>query len=159
MDDITIWAQAPGIRSIKPYVAKISEPNPNLAWQVENRFEPGKRLPLSTFPKSKMYGQPLKVTQSVKFLGVLIDNPLNMKLHVEHIERAFLISKMRITRLNSINATLLICLYKIFTRPCTNYACTALTTLNKTPRQKLKIIQNSCLCYAKKAVDWTSFFL
>ena len=60
-----------------------------------------------------MYGQPLKVTDSVKFLGVHIENHLSMKLHVEHIERASIISRMRITRLNSINATLLIHLYKI----------------------------------------------
>ena len=34
-----------------------------------------------------MYGQHLKVTESVKFLGVHIDNHLSMKLHVEHIEK------------------------------------------------------------------------
>ena len=79
-----------------------------------------------------MYGQPLKVIQLVKFLEVHTDDHLNMKLHVEHIERASLISRMRITRLNSINATLLICLYKVFTKPNMDYACTALTELNKT---------------------------
>ena len=59
-----------------------------------------------------MYGHPLKVTDSVKFLGVHMDKHLNMKQHIEHIERASLISKMRITRLNSINAALLIFHYK-----------------------------------------------
>ena len=62
---------------------------------------------------------------------------------------------MRITKLNSINATLLICLYKIFTRPYMDYACTALTALNKIQRQKLEVIQNCCLCYARRAVDST----
>ena len=55
-----------------------------------------------------MYRHPLKVTDSVKVLGVHIDNHLSMKRHVEHIERASLISTMRIARLNSINPTLLI---------------------------------------------------
>ena len=50
-----------------------------------------------------MYGQPLKVTESVKFLGVHIENRLTMNLHVEHIERVSLISRIRITRLNSTN--------------------------------------------------------
>ena len=63
---------------------------------------------------------------------------------------------MRITRLNSINATLLIRLYKIFTRPYMDYACTALAALNKTQRQKLDLIQNRCLRYARRAVDSTN---
>lgn len=50
-----------------------------------------------------MYGQLLKVTESVKFLGVHIENHLTMNLHVEHIERVSLISRIRITRLNSTN--------------------------------------------------------
>ena len=62
---------------------------------------------------------------------------------------------MRITRLNSINAALLIRLYKIFTRPYMDYACTALSVLNKTQRQKLEVIQNCCLRYARRAVDST----
>ena len=89
-----------------------------------------------------MYGRPLKVTDSVKFLEIHIESHLNMKQHTEHIERASLISKMRIERLNSINASLLIRLYKTFTRPYMDYACTALTVLNKIQRQKLEVIQN-----------------
>ena len=79
-----------------------------------------------------MYGQTLKVNQSVKFLAIYIDNHLNMKLHVEHIERTSLFSRIKITRLKSIDATLVIRLYKIFTRTYMDYACTALTALNKT---------------------------
>ena len=63
---------------------------------------------------------------------------------------------MNITRLNSINATLLIRLYKIFARPYMDYACTALTALNKTQRQKLEVIQNCCLRYARRAVYSTN---
>ena len=63
-----------------------------------------------------MNRQPVKVTNSVKFLGVHIDNHVNMKLHVEDVERASLISRMRTTRLNSVSAILLIRLYKTFTR-------------------------------------------
>ena len=55
-----------------------------------------------------MYGHRLKVTDSVNILGVYTDKRLNMKQHIEHIDRASLISRMRITRLNSVNATLLI---------------------------------------------------
>ena len=55
-----------------------------------------------------MHGHPLKVTDSVNILGVYTDKCLNMKQHIEHIDRASLISRMRITRLNSVNATLLI---------------------------------------------------
>ena len=102
-----------------------------------------------------MYGKPLKVTDSVKCLIVHIENHLSMKLHVEHIERASLISRMKITRLNSINVTLLIRLYKIFTRPYMDYGCTALTALIKKQRQKLEVIQNRCLGYARRAVDST----
>ena len=76
-----------------------------------------------------------------------------MKHHIEHIERASLISRMRVTKLHSINATPLIRLYKIFTRPYMDYACTAMTALNKTQRQKLEVIQNHCLRHAREAVD------
>ena len=101
-----------------------------------------------------MYGHLLKVADTVKFLGVHIDKYFNMKQHIEHIKRASLISRLRITRLNSINATLLIRLYKIFTRPYMDYACTALTALNKT-QTKLEVIQNRSLCYTRTAVDST----
>ena len=60
---------------------------------------------------------------------------------------------MRITKLNSISATLLIRLYKTFTRPYMDYACTALTVLKKTQRQKLEVIQKPCLQYARRALD------
>ena len=36
-----------------------------------------------------------------------------------------------------------------------DYACTELTALNKTPRQKLEVIQNRCLRYAREVVDST----
>ena len=62
---------------------------------------------------------------------------------------------MGITRLNSIKATPLIRLYKYFTRPYMDYACTALTVLDKTEIQKLEVIKNRCLCYARRAVDST----
>ena len=37
-----------------------------------------------------------------------------------------------------------------------DYACTALTALNKTQRNKLEVIQNRCLRYARRAVDSTN---
>ena len=49
-----------------------------------------------------MNDQPLKVTELLKFLGVHIDNHLFIKLRVKHIEREFLISRMRMTRISSI---------------------------------------------------------
>ena len=97
----------------------------------------------------------MEVTELVKFLGIHIDNHIGMKQHIEHIERASLISRMRIARFNSVNAMLLIRLYKIFTRPYMDYACTALTQLNKLQRHKLEVIQNRCLRYARRTVDST----
>ena len=161
-DDIAIWAQAPGIRSINLRLQKYL--NQILTWcdRWRIKLNPGKTH-LINFSQRKvikdtsitMYGHPLKVTESVKFLGVHTDNHLSMKQHIEHIERASLISRMRITQLNSVNVTLLIRLYKIFTRPYMDYACTALTALNKSWRHKLEVIQNHCLRYARRAVDST----
>lgn len=34
-----------------------------------------------------------------------------------------------------------------------DYACAALTAINKAERQKLEVIQNRCLRYARRAVD------
>ena len=106
-DDIAIWAQAPGIRSINLRFQKYL--NQILTWcdRWRIKLNPGKTH-LINFSQRKvikdtsitMYGHPLKVTDSAKFLGVHIDNHLNMKQHVEHIERGSLISRMRITRLN-----------------------------------------------------------
>ena len=95
----------------------------------------------------------MEVTELVKFLGIHIDNHIGMKQHIEHIERASLISRMRIAKLNSVIATLLIRLLKIFTRPYMDYGCTAMTTLSKLQRHQLEVIQNRCLCYARRAVD------
>ena len=98
----------------------------------------------------------VKIADTVKFLGVYIDKDLNMKQHIEHIERTSLISRKRITRLNSVNATLLICVYKIFTRPYMDRAYIALTNFNKPQRQiRGNSVQNHCLRYARRAVDST----
>ena len=129
-------------------------------WRI--KLNPGKAH-LINFSQRKVikessitvYGHLLKIADTVKFLGVHIDKHLNMKQHIEHIEKASLISRMRITRLNSVDATLLIRLYKFFTRTYMDYACTALTPLNKSQRQKLEVIQNRCLRYARRAVDST----
>ena len=123
-NDIAIWAQASGIRSISLKLQKYL--NQILTWcdRWRTKLNPGKTQ-LINFSQRKvfkdtsitMHGQPVKVTDSVKFLCVHVDNHLSMKLHVKHIERAYLISRMRITKLNSINTTLLIRLCKAFTRP------------------------------------------
>ena len=161
-DDIAIWAQAPGIRSINLRLQKYL--NQILTWcdRWRIKLNPGKTHVINLSQRNvikdtsiAMYGHPLKVTESVKFFGVHIDNHLSMKQHIEDIGRASLISRIRIARLNSVNATPLIRLYKIFTRPYMDYACTALTQLSKLQRHKLEVIQNRCLHYARRTVDST----
>ena len=79
---------------------------------MENKIEP-KKSHFINFTQRKViketliatYEQPMKITQSVEFLGVDSDSHLKTELHVEHIERASHISRMKITRLNSISAT------------------------------------------------------
>ena len=88
-----------------------------------------------------MYGQPLKVTPSLKFLGVTIDNCLSMNYNMEHTEEACLLTRMNIARVNSTNATLLVHVYKIFVRPNMDYSCISLTARNKTQIHKLEVIQ------------------
>ena len=68
---------------------------------------------------------------------------LCMKQHIEHIERAYPISRISIAKLNSVNNTLLIRLYKIFTRPY-------MATLIKLQRHKLEVIQNHCVRYERR---------
>ena len=108
-----------------------------------------------SYTSVSMYCQPLKVTPSVKFLRVTIDNHLNMKLHVGHLGRTYLVSRMNIIRPNSTIATLLILLYRIFARSCMDYASTVLTILNKTQSHWLEVIQNRCFHYAQRTVDCT----
>ena len=138
VDNIAAWVQAPDIRSINLRLQKYLNQILTSCDRWRIKLHPGKTHLINFSQRIvikgtsiSMYGQLLKVTESVKFLGVHTDNHLSMKQHLEHIERASFISRMRITRLNSTNATLLIRLYKIFTRPYMDYACTALTTLNK----------------------------
>ena len=88
-DDIAIWAQAPGIRSVNLRLQK--HLNQILTWcdRWRIKLNPGKTH-LINFSQRKiikdtsisMYGQPLKVTNTAKFLGVHVDNHLNMKLHM-----------------------------------------------------------------------------
>ena len=157
---IAVWAQAPGICSINLRLQKYL--NQILTWCARWRINLNvRKIHLINFSQRKvindssiaMYGHRLKVTDSVNILGVYTDKRLNMKQHIEHIDRASLISRMRITRLNSVNATLLIRPWKIFSRPYMDYAYTALTAVNKTQRKKLEV--NRFLCYARRAVDST----
>ena len=69
-----------------------------------------------------MYGQPLKVTLSIKFLVITTDNYLSMNYKMEHTERVCLLTRINIARANSTNASLLLRLYKIFVRPDMDYA-------------------------------------
>ena len=92
---------------------------------------------------------------TVKFNGATIDCHLNMKLLVEHLERTCVIGRMNVTRLNLTNTTMLICLYKIVVRQYMDYA--ALATLNKTQRNRLEVIKNSCLHYVKGYLILTVF--
>lgn len=65
------------------------------------------------------------------------------------IERAFLVSKMSITRLNSSSATLLIQLSKILVSLYMDFVCTDQIALKYHKNINLKyIIHNRCLCYA-----------
>ena len=82
-----------------------------------------------------IFGKSGKVTPKVKFLDVTNDNHKRMKYNVEHLKSACHKSRMNIAKLNSIIATLLIRLQEVFVRLYMNYACTALTTLNKKERQ------------------------
>ena len=52
---------------------------------------------------------------------------------------------MNFTRLNSVSATLMIRLYKIFERPNMDYTYTALNLFNK-----LDVIQNRCPRYSRR---------
>ena len=70
----------------QPYVAKI--PASNAKFSQRNVIKD---------TSISIYEQRLKVTKSIKFLGGRIDNH-NMKLHVEHTERASLIGRMRIAK-------------------------------------------------------------
>ena len=102
-DDISIWVQAPGIRSINLRFQKYL--NQILTWCDRWRIQlnPGKTH-LINFSQRKvikkisvtMYGHLLKVADTVKSLGVQIDKHLNMKQHIDHIERASLISRMSV---------------------------------------------------------------
>lgn len=143
-DDIAIWGQAPGFRSINLRLQKYL--NKVLPWcdRWRIKLNPGKSH-LINFSQRKVikdtlvsiYRRPLKVNESPKFLFVHVDNHIKtMKLHVEHTEW----HPLRITWLNSIKTALLIPLYKIFTRPYMDYSYTALTAFNKTLRQKLHVI-------------------
>ena len=69
-----------------------------------------------------MYGQPLKVTLSIKFLVITTNSYLSMNYKMEHTERACLLTRINIARVNSTNASLLLRLYKIFVRPDVDYA-------------------------------------
>ena len=172
-DDIAIWAQAPGIRSINLRLQKYLNQIPTWCGRWRIKLNPGKTH-LINFSRRKVikdtsilvYGQPVKVTDLVRLLGVYIDKHLSIKLHLEDIERASLISAIRITRLNSINATRLICLYKIFTRPYTYYACTTLTTLKKKTEAKIRGNSETLSSICKKSSwfylyfkQWTLFML
>ena len=78
-----------------------------------------------------------------------------MKLHIQHTEKTYLVSKMNITRLNSTTDKLLVRLCKMFVRIYMDYAYTALTTLKKSQKHRLQVIQNRCLPYAIRTVDFT----
>ena len=108
-----------------------------------------------TYRHTHTYIHTYKHIPTVKFKGATIDCHLNMKLHVEHLERTCVIGRMNVTKLNLTNTTLLICLYKIVVRQNMDYA--ALATLNKIQRHRLEVIKNRYLRYVKGYLILTVF--
>ena len=96
-----------------------------------------------------MYGQKLKLTTCVKFLGIHIDYRLRFTAHLNHMQTAYNINRVNILKLRSFDPSFLISLYKTFIRPHFEYACTAKLCLPKTITKKLEVLQNKCLRHAR----------
>jgi ribonuclease HI len=97
----------------------------------------------------ELNGQKIEMTESAKFLGVILDKKLTWKHHIEH-----LISKCQ-KRLNLMRAVsgskwgaskkALLMIYRALIRPVLDYGAVTFCTANDTNLKKLEKIQNQAL--------------
>ena len=82
---------------------------------------------IRNIPELKIYNMPLKYTEEVKFLGVLLDTRLNLSKHVQYVKgkaaKRIAILKCLAGRNCGADRSVLIRIYKSMIRPILEYAC------------------------------------
>ena len=105
-----------------------------------------RKLPLNPLT---LNGNQIEWKDSVKYLGVHLDDKLNFKLHIQN---AIIKSKKAIAALypiikknSSASFRSKLTIYKSYIRPILTYACPVYSNCPKTHFNKLQIMQNKCL--------------
>jgi hypothetical protein len=100
-------------------------------------------------------GTTLKWCESVKYLGVNLDEKLSFKKHIDYCvdkTRKAVASIYCLLKKNShVNVHSKLLLYKSYIRPLMTYACPIFSNCPKTHFNKLQIWQNKCLRMALSA--------
>ena len=114
-----------------------------------------RRLP----PELKLNGQPINWNTEAKYLGVILDQKLLFKNHINWIRaRAFGRLKTLYPMLNyrsHLNLKTALTLYKALLRPIITYACPVWGNASKTHIKKLQVFQNKVLYMITKLPKFT----
>nr|pir hypothetical protein T05F1.12 - Caenorhabditis elegans [Caenorhabditis elegans] len=108
----------------------------NLAENKTNVIHFGKRN-----PKNEYYANGMKVTKkdSVKDLGIFVDDKLNFQKHINIISNLALLKCRQLLRsFRSTNASLYFKLYNIYVQPILNYGCEIYNPISKNMIKQLE---------------------
>ena len=166
-DDCSMWVQG---RRILPLIAKMQSALDSVsAWTdrwgflfsppkckaiVFRRFM--KADELDNLPVLQIYDQPIAYSDSVRFLGVMLDTRLNLNTMVQHIKTKAVhrisILKCLSGRGCGADRSVLLRIYKSMIRPILDYACHILDGPRNKAVDSLDAIQNHCLRIATGAL-------
>lgn len=93
-------------------------------------------------------GQTINSVNSIKYLGVIIDNKLNFNKHIATVitkAKAAMSILYNLIKNKNITINNKITIYKTCIRPILTYACPVWCSVSKSNMNKLQIIQNKCL--------------
>lgn len=159
-DDCSLWVQG---RRILPLVNKMQSALDQVSTWTDQwgfLFSPHKcnaiifrrfmkERELDNLPILQIYDQPVAYTDSVKFLGVMLDTRLNLNTMVQHL-RAKAINRISLLKCLSgrgcgADRSTLLRIYKSLIRPILDYACHIFDGPRNKIVESLDAIQNQCL--------------
>ena len=115
-----------------------------------------RRVDVGLYPTLRINGNPIPMTERVKYLGVWLDDKLNLRAHVEYTKAKALqrISLLKCVsgKTYSADRTVLLRMYKALIRPIIDYATIILDGPGSHIVESLESVQNTGLRIATGAL-------
>ena len=155
VDDFTIFVSAKKERTSERLLQNTINNLEKWAKERGMKFSQNKTVVMKfskskgSVPNLKLYGEPVRVVESTRYLGLVIDSRLSWKQHVEFLRQSTLTATNLIKHLSHLSwgadRSTLLRLYGALVRSKLDYGCQFYSSANTGVLKRLNPIQNQCL--------------